>query len=301
MANNAVAIFGLGAMGSGMAGALLRAGLTTHGFDINADAVAQFQAKGGAPGSIEEAAPKLSAVVVVVVNAQQTESVLFGANGIAAKLAAGTVVIACATMAPDVARDLAERCADLGLFYLDAPVSGGTIKAGEGTLSILASGSPEAFAKARPALDAIAAQVFELGEDVGAGSSMKAVNQMLVGIQIAAMAEAMTFGMTQGVEPAQFLEVIRQCAGTSWALESRAPHVIDGDYTPLSAVDIWPKDLGIVLDIAKGAKFGAPLTAAALQQYLAASGSGLGQEDDAAVAKVYARNAGLTLPGEDAG
>jgi putative dehydrogenase len=121
---------------------------------------------------------------------------------------------------------------------------------------------------------------------------------MLVGIQIAAMGEAITFGMTQGVAPEKFLEIISQCAGTSWALESRAPHVIAGDYTPLSAVDIWLKDLGIVLDIAKGAKFGAPLTAAALQQYLAASGSGLGGQDDAAVAKVYARNAGITLPGE---
>ena len=127
---------------------------------------------------------------------------------------------------------------------------------------------------------------------------MKAVNQMLVGIHIASMAEAMTFGMTQGVEPEQFLEVISKCAGNSWAIGSRAPHVIEGDYTPLSAVDIWLKDLGIVMDIAKTAKFGAPLTAAALQLYLAASGSGLGREDDAAVAKVYARNAGLTLPGE---
>ena len=127
---------------------------------------------------------------------------------------------------------------------------------------------------------------------------MKAINQMLVGVHIAAMAEAMTFGMTQGVSPEQFLKIIPQCAGTSWALESRGPHVRDGDYTPLSAIDIWPKDLGIVMDIAHGAKFGAPITAAALQQFMAASGSGLGREDDAAVAKVYARNAGLTLPGQ---
>lgn len=298
MSGNAVAIFGLGAMGSGMAASLLRAGLTTHGFDINADAVARFQAQGGAKGTIEEVAATLDAVVIVVVNAAQTAAVLFGEGGIAAKLAPGTAVVACATVAPDAARDMAARCAALGLHYLDAPVSGGTIRAGKGELSILASGSPEAFAKAGPALAALASKVFELGDEVGAGSSMKAVNQMLVGIQIAAMAEAMTFGMTQGVKPDQFLEVIRQCAGTSWALESRAPHVIAGDYTPLSAVDIWPKDLGIVMDIARGAKFGAPLTAAALQQYLAASGSGLGKEDDAAVAKVYARNAGLTLPGE---
>jgi len=226
--------------------------------------MARFQAEGGASGTIAEAAPSLD---------------VFGENGIASQLAAGTVVVACATVAPDVARDLAQRCADLGLLYLDAPVSGGTIRAGDGTLSILAAGSDAAFAKARPALDAMATQVFELGDVVGAGSSMKAVNQMLVGIHIAAMGEAMTFGMTQGVAPEKFIKIISQCAGTSWALESRAPHVAAGDYT----------DLGIVLDIAKDAKFGAPLTAAALQQYIAASGSGLGKEDDAAIAKVYVK------------
>ena len=127
---------------------------------------------------------------------------------------------------------------------------------------------------------------------------MKAVNQLLAGVHIATMAEALTFGMTQGVEPATFVEVISKCAGSSWMLETRAPHVVAGDYTPLSQINIWPKDLGIVLDIAKGAGFSAPITAAALQQFLAASGSGLGQEDDAAVAKVYARNVGLKLPGE---
>ncbi|MEL6284119.1 MAG: NAD-binding protein, partial [Pseudomonadota bacterium] len=157
----------------------------------------------------------------------------------------------------------------------------------------------EAFAAARPVLDATATTVFELGDEPGAGSAMKAVNQLLAGVHIAAMAEAMTFGMTQGVKPEQFLEVISKCAGASWMLENRAPHIVAGDYTPHSMVDIWPKDLGIVLDIARQAKFGAPVTAAALQQFLAASGMGLGGEDDAAVAKVYARNAGLTLPGEE--
>ena len=127
---------------------------------------------------------------------------------------------------------------------------------------------------------------------------MKAINQLLAGVHIAAMAEALTFGMTQGVSPDKFLEVIPQCAGTSWMLENRAPHIAAGDYTPLSQVNIWPKDLGIVLDIARDAEFSAPLTAAALQQFLAAVEMGLGGLDDAAVAKVYARNTGLTLPGD---
>jgi len=166
-------------------------------------------------------------------------------------------------------------------------------------LSVLASGTQAAFAAARPVLDATAEKVFELGDSAGAGSAMKAVNQLLAGVQIASMAEALTFGMTQGVTPEKFTEVISQCAGTSWMLENRAPHIVDGDYTPHSQVNIWPKDLGIVLDIAKSAQFSAPITAVALQQFVAAAGMGFGHEDDAAVAKVYARNAGLTLPGED--
>ena len=125
---------------------------------------------------------------------------------------------------------------------------------------------------------------------------MKAVNQLLAGVHIATMAEAMTFGMTQGIEPRRFLEVIQKCAGTSSMLESRAPHVIEGDYSPLGHVESWPKDLAVVLEAAQSAGFSAPITAAALQQYIAAMGMGLGKEDDAAIAKVYARNAGLELP-----
>lgn len=189
-----------------------------------------------------------------------------------------------------------KRCASQGLLYLDAPISGGSVKAAQGKLSIMASGSAEAFAAARPVLDATAEAVFELGDAAGAGSAMKAVNQMLAGVHIAAMAEAITFGISQGVAPETFLEVIPRCAGTSWMLENRAPHVVEGDYTPHSAINIWPKDLGIVLDSARQVGFSAPLTATALQQFAAAADMGLGREDDAAVAKVYAKQAGLTLP-----
>jgi 3-hydroxyisobutyrate dehydrogenase-like beta-hydroxyacid dehydrogenase len=112
------------------------------------------------------------------------------------------------------------------------------------------------------------------------------------------MAEALTFGMTQGVQPDTFLDVISKCAGSSWMLENRAPHIVAGDYTPHSQVNIWPKDLGIVLEIAKGTGFDAPIAEAALKQYMQAVDMGLGREDDAAVAKVYAKAAGLTLPGD---
>jgi 3-hydroxyisobutyrate dehydrogenase-like beta-hydroxyacid dehydrogenase len=285
-------------MGYGMASSLLQAGHEVYGVDVNADAVARFQGDGGASGDLADVAGDLDAVVVVVLNAGQTESVLFGKDGVVAGLRKGAVVMSCATVPPEFARDMEAKCNAVGVHYVDAPISGGSVKAAAGKLSVMASGAPAAFEAAAPVLEACAETVFRLGDAAGAGSAMKAVNQLLAGVHIAAMAEAMTFGMTQGIAPEDFLRVIPQCAGTSWMLENRAPHIVAGDYTPHSAVDIWPKDLGIVLDIARGAKFGAPLTAAALQQFVAASGSGHGREDDAAVAKVYARNAGLKLPGE---
>lgn len=292
------AVIGLGSMGYGIATSILRAGHTTYGYDVNPAQTARFIADGGAPGSLTDIAPGLDTLVVVVLNAAQTEAVLFGAGGVAKHLPKGAVVMACATVPPAFARDMAARCMALGLHYLDAPISGGSAKAAAGRLSVMASGTPAAFAAAAPVLKATSETVFELGDSAGAGSAMKAVNQLLAGVHIAAMAEAMTFGMTQGVTPDKFLEVISKCAGTSWMLENRAPHIVAGDYTPHSSVNIWPKDLGIVLDIARDAKFAAPITAAAMQQFLAAAGQGLGAEDDAAVAKVYARNAGLKLPGD---
>ena len=299
MSKTVISVVGLGSMGYGMAASLVRAGHVVHGFDINPMAMDRLVAEGGCAASLDDAARTTDILVVVVLNAAQAESVLFGPEGWAAKLGKGAAIIACATVAPEFARSCAARCAGLGLHYLDAPISGGAAKAALGKLSIMASGTETSFQTAAPALDAMAETVFHLGDDAGAGSAMKAVNQLLAGVHIAAMAEALTFGMTKGVTPEKFVEVISQCAGTSWMLENRAPHIVNGDYTPHSSVDIWPKDLGIVLDIAKSAKFAAPVTAAALQQFLAASSSGLGAQDDAAVAKVYARNAGLKLPGED--
>jgi len=294
-----IAVFGLGSVGYGIASSIMRAAHTTYGYDVVPGQMQRFADEGGAQGEIADIAGQIDAAVLVVLNAAQTEQVMFGEGGIVPLMKPGAVVIACATVPPDFARKMAVRCGDTGVHYLDAPMSGGSVKAAEGALSYMASGSPDAFEAAGPVLDATAETVFRLGDEAGAGSAMKAVNQLLAGVHIAAMAEALTFAMTQGVAPKTFVEVISKCAGTSWMLENRAPHIVAGDYTPHSSIDIWPKDLGIVLDIARSAKFSAPLTAAALQQFVAASGSGLGREDDAAVAKVYARNAGLTLPGEE--
>ncbi|MEM9247872.1 MAG: L-threonate dehydrogenase [Pseudomonadota bacterium] len=296
MADGLVGVIGLGSMGYGMAQSCVRAGLRTWGHDINPDLCAKLQAEGGQAGETQWA--DLSALVVVVLNAAQLETVLFGADGAAPKMSAGAVVVACPTIPPATAKDLAARCSGLGLHYLDAPISGGAAKAAQGALSIMAAGTAEAFAAARPVLEATAETVFELGDHAGPGSAMKATNQMLAGVHIAVMGEALAFGISQGIAPDTVLKVIRQCAGTSWMLENRAPHVVAGDYSPLSQINIWPKDLGIVREIAEAAGLETPITATALAQYMQAADMGLGHEDDAAITKVYARQAGLTLPGE---
>ncbi|MEM6563726.1 MAG: L-threonate dehydrogenase [Pseudomonadota bacterium] len=293
------AVFGLGSMGYGMASSCVRVGMNVHGFDLDAARVANFIAEGGKNGALADVAPLLDAVIVVVLNAVQVESVLFGEEGVVSSLREGAVVLSCATVPPEFAKETEKRCNEKGVHFLDAPISGGSVKAAQGALGIMASGSEAAFSAAEPILKATAETVFRLGDAAGAGSAMKAVNQLLAGVHIATMAEAMTFGMTQGISPDTFVDVITKCAGNSWMLENRAPHVVAGDYTPHSQVNIWPKDLGIVLEAAKSTGFHAPITETALRQYKLAVEMGLGKQDDAAIAKVYAKNAGLTLPKEN--
>ena len=289
-----ILVVGLGSMGFGIAQSLIRAGYSVYGQDKNLKQQKRLIEKGGYDKNIPF--NDLQAVIIVVLNEKQTREIIFGQNGISEKLKKNSLIMVCTTVAPDFAKEMASSCNDKGLLYLDAPISGGSKKSAEGKLSYMISGSQKAFEVAKPILDCTSEIVFEFGEHVGSGSAMKAVNQMLAGVHIAAMAEAITFGITQGIDPKRFLEVISKCAGTSWMLENRTPHIIDNDYSPKSSINIWPKDLGIVLDIAKNSNFSAPLTAAALQQFVSAAGSGLGQEDDAAVAKIYARNAGIKLP-----
>ena len=289
-----ISVIGLGSMGYGIAQSLIRSGYNIYGQDKNTVQQKKLIEEGGLDAEVPFG--DLDAVIIVVLNEAQTRDIIFGEEGIADKLKKHTLVIVCTTVSPNFAKEMATACENKELLYLDAPISGGSIKSSQGKLSYMVSGSKKALIAAKPILDSTSETVFEFGEVVGSGSAMKAVNQMLAGVHIAAMAEAITFGITQGIEPERFLEVISKCAGSSWMLENRAPHIIDGDYSPKSSINIWPKDLGIVLDIAKSSNFSAPITSTALQQFIAASGSGLGHEDDAAVAKVYARNAGIELP-----
>ena len=294
-----VGIVGLGSMGLGMALSLKRAGFDVAGCDVTPEAVTRLVAEGGrGVTSPAEAANGADAVVSVVVNATQTETILFGSQGVAETLPKGAVFISSATMDPDVARRLANQLEATGRHYLDAPISGGAQRAAQGELTILASGSPAAFARAKPALDAMSAKLYELGNDAGQGAAFKMINQLLAGVHIAAASEAMAFAAKQGLDIKKVYEVITASAGNSWMFENRMPHVLDGDYAPRSAVDIFVKDLGIIQDMARTAKFPVPVSAAALQMFLMTSAAGMGCDDDASVARMYARVTGTKLPGE---
>jgi 3-hydroxyisobutyrate dehydrogenase len=294
-----VAVIGLGAMGMGMACSLLRAGFDVAGFDISDDAVAHFAEKGGrAARTPAEAVASASVVVAVVVNAAQTEAILFGPDGCAEAMQPGTVFVASATMAPDVVRALAARLEPMGALYLDAPMSGGVARAAEGKLTMLASGSSAAFEAARPALSAMTERLYELGDLPGQGAAFKMVNQLLAGVHIAAASEAMAFAARQGLDLARVYDVITKSAGNSWMFENRMPHVLEGDYSPKSAVSIFTKDLGIVLDMARGANFPVPIASAALQMFLMTASAGMAADDDSSVTRLYARLAGLSLPGD---
>lgn len=287
---------GLGSMGLGMAKSLVRAGFEVRGFDPATSQVDLLCEAGGKRASDGDAPADV--VVCTVLNAHQTRTALFGENGAAARLRKGGVIISCATVAPAFASEMEAEAEALGLLYLDAPISGGAIKAAEGRLSIMASGTLAAFDAAEPALDAMAETVHRLGERAGPGSAMKAVNQLLAGVHIAAMGEALAFGASQGLDPAQVVDVVSVSAGTSWMFENRSPHVVEGDYTPHSKVDIWLKDLGIVGEIAAASDLPVPISANALAQFKAASAAGLGDEDDAAIAKYFARQGDVKLPGD---
>lgn len=292
-----IGFIGLGAMGFGMAKSLVANGFEVHGYDVSAEATKRLAAVSGhAASSPREAARDAKLVVCVVVNAAQTEAVLFGDKGCLGAMPKGTVFIACATMPPDAARGLAARVEANGMLYLDAPLSGGAQRAAEGALTILASGSKQAFDAARDALNAMASKLYELGEEPGIAASFKMVNQLLAGAHIAAACEAITFAAKLGLDLQRVYDVITEAAGNSWMFENRIPHVLAGDYTPLSAVDIFTKDLGIVLDMGRRMNFPTPVASNALQLFTMASASGMGRDDDSSVARFYAATAGVELP-----
>lgn len=282
-----IAFVGLGSMGMPMAKNLLAKGFEVRGFDVRAESVAEFGVAGGiAAKTAAEAARGADLLLLMVVNAAQAEAVLF-AEGALEALPAGGVVVLMATCPPGAVQALAARVEAAGRRFVDAPVSGGTVGAAGATLTIMAAAPRAIFEAVRPVFDALGDKVFHVGERPGQGATVKTVNQLLCGVHIAVVAEAFALGMKVGVDPGVLLEILSGSAASSWMLKNRGPRMLQAEPVVTSAVDIFVKDLGIVLEAGRDAKAALPLAAVAHQMFLAASGRGEGAADDSQVIRTY--------------
>lgn len=282
-----IAFIGLGAMGAPMAENLVKRQFRVRGFDMRAAAREALAAAGGlAADSATAAAEGADALVLMVVNAAQARAVLFEAGALTA-LAPGASVILMATCPPGEAAAIAAEVVATGRHFIDAPVSGGVNGARNATLTIMVGAPSESFARARPVLDALGDKVFHVGEQAGQGATVKTVNQLLAGVHIAVAAEALSLAEKAGIDGRLLFEIMGGSAASSWMLRDRGPRMHEPDPVVASAVDIFVKDLGIVLDAGRSAKAALPLAAAAHQMFLAASGLGHGARDDSQVVRAY--------------
>lgn len=282
-----IAFIGLGAMGAPMARNLLKRGFEVQGFDIAAKSLADLQAAGGTPAaSAADACAGADFIVLMVVDAAQAQTVLFADGALAAAPADATVCLM-ATCPPKSVEALAARVAETGRGFVDAPVSGGTAGATAGTLTIMAAAPEDVFEAARPVFEAMGERVFHIGERPGQGAVVKTVNQLLCGVHIAVAAEAFSLAEKVGVDAERMLAILSGTSASSWMLKDRGPRMIKDDPEVSSAVDIFVKDLGIVLEAGRETKAALPLAALSHQLFLAVSGRGDGQADDSQVIRAY--------------
>jgi putative dehydrogenase len=282
-----IAFVGLGAMGAPMAENLVKRQFRVTGFDMRDSAREALVAAGGhAAASAKEAAAGAEALVLMVVNAAQARAVLFEVGALEA-LAPGAVVILMATCPPGEVEAIAAQVADSGRRFVDAPVSGGVVGARAATLSIMVGAPDDTFALAKPILEAMGDKVFHVGQSAGQGATVKTVNQLLCGVHIAVAAEALSLAEKAGIDGRVLFEIMGGSAASSWMLKDRGPRMHEAEPPVSSAVDIFVKDLSIVLDAGRAARTALPLAAAAHQMFLAASGLGHGGRDDSQVVRAY--------------
>jgi len=282
-----IGFVGLGAMGLPMARNLAKSQYNVRGFDLRPDAAAALIEVGGeSADSAAAACAGADAVMLMVVSLPQAESVLFDAGALDA-LAPGAVVIVSATCPPEGVVKLAQRVEATGRFFVDAPVSGGVVGAESGSLTIMASGSDAAFERAMPVLNKVGGKIVRVGSEPGQGATAKAVNQLMCGVHIAVAAEALSLAEKLGLDMDAMFDIVSGSAAGSWMLSNRGPRMLQADPPVTSAVDIFVKDLTIVLEAGHGAKTALPLAAIAHQLFLSVSGRGLGAIDDSQVIRAY--------------
>ncbi|KOF15037.1 oxidoreductase [Ensifer adhaerens] len=282
-----IAFIGLGSMGTPMARNLISAGFSLAGFDTNPRALSVFAGNGGKPASTAAAAAAGADIaLLMVVNALQAEQVLFD-DGVLDALAPGGIVVLMATCPPGAVQAIATRVKKTGRSFVDAPVSGGVAGAEAATLSIMVGASNADFERSSPVLRALGDKLFHVGTEAGQGAAVKVVNQLLCGVHIAVAAEGLALASRVGIDPKVILEILGGSSASSWMLKDRGPRMLQDDPVVTSAIDIFVKDLGLVLEAGREAKAALPLAAAAYQMFLATSGRGDGAIDDSQVIRSY--------------
>lgn len=284
-------------MGLAITQALLRGGFRVLVRDID-PARNRLAAEAGAIVCAHPAAIAREAelVMTIVVNAAQTREVCFGDNGIAAAMRRGGIVLMCSTIAPDDTASIAAELATHGIDMIDAPISGGPVRAAAGTMSMMLAGSAAALHTCDAMLSALSDKRFVVSHTPGDGSKMKLVNNLMAGINSVAAAEAFSLGIKAGLEPKKIYEVVMASSGMSWMAGDRIKRIIEGDRTVTAAVPILTKDIGLALDLARSLNFPLPAGAQAHQVFLATLALGHAQEDDNAVIRYYQALTGIELP-----
>ncbi len=272
-----------------MAVNLAKAGFRLRGFDLRREAMHRLAEQGGeASATIAEVCAGADILILMVVDADQAESVLFNEGALNMVEPASTVCLM-STCAPGAVQKLAERVRAAGHAFVDCPVSGGVAGAEAGTLTMMAACPQELFALIRPVLSAMGSKLYHVGEQPGQGAVVKSINQLLCGVHLAAAAEALSLGSKVGLDNSVLLEIIGGSAASSWMLRDRGPRMLEVDPAITSAVDIFVKDLGIVMEAGRDAKTALPLAAMAHQLFLSVSGAGDGAADDSQVIRAYKR------------
>ncbi|MDO8905632.1 NAD(P)-dependent oxidoreductase [Hydrogenophaga sp.] len=288
-----LAFIGLGAMGLPMARNLLRNRFAVRGFDINPQAMQLLVAEGGvATQSTREAACDAELLILMVVNAAQAEDILFEGEALDA-MAPGGIVCLMATCPPGSVERIAARVTSSGRRFVDAPVSGGTAGAIAGTLTVMAACEASTFTAVRPVFEVLGKRIFHVGTQPGQGAMVKTVNQLLCGVHIAVAAEAFSLAAKVGVDLKVLLDIMGGSSASSWMLKDRGPRMIQPDPQVTSAVDIFVKDLGIVLETGRETQTALPIAAVAHQMFLATAGRGDGRADDSQVIRSYSALSGV--------
>ncbi|WP_068638531.1 NAD(P)-dependent oxidoreductase [Thauera butanivorans] len=284
---NTIAFAGLGSMGLPMARNLLAAGHRVRGIDLNAAALATLAASGAEPAvDAAGAARGAEVLILMVVNAAQAEQVLFD-DGALQALDEGGIVCLMATCPPAAVERIAARVTASKRRFVDAPVSGGTAGATAASLTIMAACDRATFDAMQPVFQAMGQRIFHVGERAGQGATVKTVNQLLCGVHIAVVAEAFALAAKVGVSLDVLLDIMGGSAASSWMLKDRGPRMLQAEPEVSSAVDIFVKDLGIVLEAGRDARAALPIAAVAHQLFLATSGRGDGRADDSQVIRSY--------------